>query len=68
MMHPHNKENQIVTAQAYTISSNRHTPISCKLLTKFTHKAQLTDSQRSTTNVRKYSNPSPWARGDPFIA
>jgi len=41
MMHPHNKENQVVTAQAYIISCYPHTPISCKLLTKFTHKPQL---------------------------
>jgi hypothetical protein len=44
MTHPHSNINQLVTHQERTIKCNLHTPISCKFLLKFTHKAQLLPS------------------------
>lgn len=41
MMHPHSKENQLVSHQDNTIKRNSHTPISFKFLLKFTHKLLL---------------------------
>lgn len=58
MMHPHNKENQVVTAQTYIISCNLHTPISCKFLLKFTHKLLAANCGRnliSQSHIQSYS-------------
>jgi len=46
-MHPHSKENQVVTAQAYIINCYLHTPISCKFLLKFTHNLLVVNCDRN---------------------
>lgn len=60
MTHPHNKINQLVTHQELTIRCNLHTLISCKFLSRFTHKLQsVTFSGKSishSTFPRSISN------------
>ncbi|NOT15295.1 MAG: hypothetical protein HOP21_06890 [Methylotenera sp.] len=72
MMHPHNEKDQAVTALAYTISNNRHTPISCKFLMEYTHKLLVVFSlylaKIKSFSIQKVLCPSkPYDELDPKI-